>query len=128
MQRLGRYYYTKKLQSHTVIRDNLCKARLYKKGNNKMLMKLTPGLNFTNIFTLRFYARRFQKGKKTDDLTVYFCAFEIYERKSCTLNVDEIDPWFQKEHLNKAQRITMFDCLTPLQQTTYMFIECKNIC
>ncbi len=30
------------------------------------------GVNFTNIFTLSFYARRSQKHKKTDDLTVFF--------------------------------------------------------
>ncbi len=29
-------------------------------------------LNFTNIFTLSFCARRFQKRKKTVDLTVFF--------------------------------------------------------
>jgi len=31
-----------------------------------------PGVNFTNIFTLSFYARRSRKRKKTDDLTVFF--------------------------------------------------------
>jgi hypothetical protein len=35
-------------------------------------MKLTHRLNFTNIFTLSFYARRSQKRKKTDNLTLFF--------------------------------------------------------
>jgi len=34
--------------------------------------KHQPGLNFTNIFTLSFYARRSQKHKKTDNLSVFF--------------------------------------------------------
>jgi hypothetical protein len=39
----------------------------------------------------RFYARRFQKRKKDSQVVNLFYAFGIYERKSCTLNVDEID-------------------------------------
>jgi len=31
-----------------------------------------PSVHFTNIFTSSFCARRFQKHKKTDDLTVFF--------------------------------------------------------
>ncbi len=30
--------------------------------------------------------------KNTNNFSVYFCAFRIYDRKSCTLNFDEIDP------------------------------------
>jgi len=37
--------WTKKLQSHTVIRENLCKTLLYEKAARKMLVKLTPRLS-----------------------------------------------------------------------------------
>jgi len=37
-----------------------------------MLMKLTPGVNFTNMFMSNFYARRSQKQKMTVDLAVIF--------------------------------------------------------
>ncbi len=36
-----------------------------------MLIKLTQGVSFTNMFTRSFYARRSRKSKKTDDLTVF---------------------------------------------------------
>jgi len=38
------YPVTKKSQTQTVIREEMYKALLYKKGNCKMLMKLTPVL------------------------------------------------------------------------------------
>jgi len=41
---LRRYYFAKKLQSQTEIREKLCNALLYEKAACKMLMKLTPGL------------------------------------------------------------------------------------
>jgi len=37
------------LQSQTATREKLYKTLLYKKGENKLLMKLTPGANITNI-------------------------------------------------------------------------------
>ncbi len=37
-----------------------------------MSVKLTTGVNFTNTFTLSFYARRSRKRKNTDNLTVFF--------------------------------------------------------
>ncbi len=39
-----------------------------------------------------FYARRSQKRKKDSQVVNLFYAFGIYERKSCTKNVDEIVP------------------------------------
>ncbi len=43
MQLLRQSSYAKKLQSQTVIREKLHKLCLYKKGERKMLMKITPG-------------------------------------------------------------------------------------
>ncbi len=37
-----------------------------------MLMKLTPGVNFTNMFTSSFYLPKSQKCKKTFKSSVYF--------------------------------------------------------
>jgi len=42
-QLLRQYFFAKKLQSQTVIRENHCKKLLYKKRSRKMLMKLTLG-------------------------------------------------------------------------------------
>jgi len=54
---------------------------IQKKAASKMLMKLTPGVNFTNMFKLSFYVHRSQKGiiKMADDLIVIFAL-----HKSCT--------------------------------------------
>jgi hypothetical protein len=60
----------------------------------RMLMKLTPGLDFENMFVSSFYKRRFQKHKKTVNSSVSFCSFGICLCKSCSKNVDEIDPRF----------------------------------
>jgi len=49
-----------------------------------------PGLNFTNIFTLSFYARRSRKHKMTDDLTVFFTLLGSVSVKAVRKNVDEI--------------------------------------
>ncbi len=50
------------------------------------------GLNFNNIFMYSFYARSSQKRKNSVKLSVTFYAFRSCVRKSCTQNVDEIEP------------------------------------
>jgi len=45
------------LQSQNVTREKLRQALLYKKFNCKMLMKLTPGVNFINILQASFCAK-----------------------------------------------------------------------
>jgi len=52
-----------------------------------MLMKLTPGHNFTYGFTLIDP----ESVKRHWWLNCIFYAFGVYKRKSCTQNVDEID-------------------------------------
>jgi len=56
--------FAKKLQSQTVIREKLCKKLLHKKAAHKMLINLTPGLNFINIQHTAFSARKSRKHKK----------------------------------------------------------------
>jgi hypothetical protein len=63
------------------------------KAARRTLIKLTSGLNFTNIFMHSFYASSSQKRKISVRLSVSFYSFGIYRRKSCLKNVDEIDPW-----------------------------------
>jgi len=53
-QLLRRYSSAKKLQSQTIIREKLHKALSYEKRAHKMLMKLTPGVNFINILRTPF--------------------------------------------------------------------------
>jgi len=58
---------------------------------HKTLMKMTPGVNFINIFTHSFCDCSSPRRKSSFKSSVSFYAFGIYERKSCTKNVDEID-------------------------------------
>jgi len=53
-QLMRQYFCAKKLQSPTVIREKQRKALLYKKGLSKMLMKLTPVVNFIDILWATF--------------------------------------------------------------------------
>jgi len=48
-QLLRQYFCTKKLQIQNVTIEKLFEALLYEKFWHKMLMKLTPGVNLTNI-------------------------------------------------------------------------------
>ena len=57
----------------------------------RMLVKLTPGANFINVLQAAFTLTDPKSIKKLLDLTVFFCAFGICERKSCSQKVDEID-------------------------------------
>jgi len=61
---------TKKSQSQTVIREKLRKAHSYKKVARKMLIKLTPAVNFINIFRAQFFVQ-------------IFCQSQNVTRKSC---------------------------------------------
>jgi hypothetical protein len=45
---LRQYPFAKKLQSQTVSREKLCKTLLYEKAASKLLVQLTPGVDFTN--------------------------------------------------------------------------------
>jgi hypothetical protein len=78
---LAPYFYDKKSQSQTLIREKLHKALIYEKGVCKMLMKLTPGVNFTNMFMGSFYAGRSQTGKKK--VLLSFVNLRICLHKSC---------------------------------------------
>jgi len=65
------------------------------KAAHKMLMILTPGINFINILRTAFTRTDPKCAKKTVKSAVSFGTFGTYGCKSCTENVDEIDPWFQ---------------------------------
>jgi len=60
-----------------------------------MLVKLKPGGNFINVLHTAFALVDPKSVKNTVKSSVSFYAFGIYERKSCTYNVDEIEPWWQ---------------------------------
>jgi len=57
--------FAKNLQGQTVTREKLHKTLLYEKGASKMLMKLTPVVNFINIlqaaFALIFFCQTITK-------------------------------------------------------------------
>ncbi len=58
------------------------------KAARKMLMKLTPGVNFINVL-------HFTKVQKRQSTCQSFCAFGICRHKSCLYQIDEIDTWSQ---------------------------------
>jgi len=51
-----------------------------------------PGVNFINVLCTAFVLVDPESIKNTVKASVSFYAFRIYERKSRTLNVDEIEP------------------------------------
>ncbi len=53
----------------------------------------TPGVDFINVQRTAFTLLDPESVKNTVKSLVYFCAFRIYEHKSCTYNIDEIDTW-----------------------------------
>jgi hypothetical protein len=57
------FFCQKKLQSHTIIRIKTVKLLLHKKAARKMLVKLTPGVNFINVIRARFSYKFFAKAK-----------------------------------------------------------------
>ncbi len=75
--------------------ENSCSKDLRKKCARKMLMKLTAVVNFINVQQAAFACTDPKVHKK---LTIWlsFCAFGICGRKSCSYNVEEIDPWCKK--------------------------------
>jgi len=50
----------------------------------KMLMKLIPGVNFTNVLQAAFTQTDPKSAKKYSQATSLFCALGICGRKSCT--------------------------------------------
>ncbi len=70
----------------------LCK-KIVQKLAHLTLMKLTAGLNFTNILTLSFYTRRSQKCKKmTTQLTVFFMLLDSTSVKDVCRTLMKLSP------------------------------------
>ena len=75
-QLLRWFPFDKKLQTLTVSTEKLQKTLLYEKAGRKMLVKLTPGVNSTNILQAAFTRADPKSAKKTVKSS----------------SVDEIDP------------------------------------
>ncbi len=65
----------KKFQSQYGIREKLHKTLLHEKGTRKMLMKLTPGLNFINILCTVLMLAGSKSVRRYRWLTVFFMLF-----------------------------------------------------
>ncbi len=74
-----------------------------------MVHIVQPCVNFINFQCTAFALVDPKSIKNTVKSSVSFSAFGIYERKSCTLNVDEIEPLSPNLQLLK----TSFDQLYP---------------
>jgi len=53
-------------------REKLLKQFLYEKCVQKMLMKLTPGVNFINVLRAAFLKSDPKSAKKTENMTVFW--------------------------------------------------------
>jgi len=77
-----------------------------------------PGVNFTNVLRTAFTLIDPESVKRYCWLNCIFCALGIYERTSCTLNVDEIDPsWSMRMRYN----LLLHTCLSTLKRRNYIF-------
>ncbi len=76
------------------------------------------GVNFTNIFMLSFKLVDPKSVKNTVKSSVSFYAFGICRRKSCTQNVDEIEPESAKAVARAA--------LSTLLKTSFFSLKKKN--
>ena len=56
----------------------------YIKAGRKMLVKLTPGVNFTNVLQAAFTLADPESTKKAAQLDSLFCAFGVCMRKICS--------------------------------------------
>jgi hypothetical protein len=74
-----------------VCRKKLREALLYVKFTRKMLMELTTGVDFTNMFTSSFYECRSQKGKEESSHQRLLCTFYDLLNQNQLLNVGEIN-------------------------------------
>ena len=63
----------------------------YKKGTHKILMKLTPGLNFINVLCTAFTLEEPKSIKKTDNSSVFFMLLGSTSLKAKCKYVAEID-------------------------------------
>ncbi len=79
--------YKAKLHAH-----NSFEKHFRAKGSaRKVFVKLIPWVNFINIFTHSSYSCRSQKQKNSVKSSVIFYTFGIYQSKSCSWNIGEID-------------------------------------
>ncbi len=62
------------------------------KGASRMLMKLTPGLNFINVLRATFTRIDSKSAKETVKSSVSFCAFGIFAKKSAREMLEKLIP------------------------------------
>jgi len=58
---------------------------------------MNPSVNFTNILRAALTLKDPESVKNTVKSSVSFYAFGTCGRKSCTQNVDEIEPWYNEQ-------------------------------
>jgi len=74
------------------------------KAVRRTLMKLSPGVNFINVLRAVFM-HTVSKAQKDSEAISLFWAFGICSHKSCSWNVDEIDPWDQfNQHISTLRK------------------------
>jgi len=76
------FFHQKNYKAKTTNRENLHKTLMYKKAARKMLMKLTPKDNFTNIIPAAFLTIFFTK--KLQSKTIIRAAQKTFVQKSCS--------------------------------------------
>jgi len=96
----------------------------------RTLMKFTPKVNFTNMFTRSFYAYRSQKHKKTDNLTAFLCFWTLHAQKlhvKCWLNWRLVKCWWnwlQKSEPNRP--LSLVHCCCHLHYVLHYTCSCQS--
>ncbi len=68
---------------------------LQTRNSFKIVVWASSGVNFINFLHTAFALKDPKSIKNTVESSVFFYAFGINERKSCTHNIDGIEPWCQ---------------------------------
>jgi len=83
----------------------------------------SSGVNFINVLPTAFMLVDPESAKNYWWLNCIFCAFGIYECKSCTLNVDEIDPRIPWQSWSKKVQIWEAKMCTEIHLCRYCLLE-----
>jgi len=86
------YFVCERILSKRLFCKKLLKLTTSKKNFLQSMHLRRPGANLINVFWAAFVQADPESSKKGWKLDCLFCAFGIFEHKSCSWNVDEIDP------------------------------------
>jgi hypothetical protein len=119
-------FFCKKLPSQTVFRELLHKALTYGKVACKMLIKFTLGVDFTNIFMRRFYARSSQKLKSQSSHQYLFTLLGSGRVKAICRTLMKLSPWWEKEYDKQLSIFSRIALITIVVSISSIHLSSSN--